>query len=95
MDAAEHDVLAYAESPREHRAKIYSTNRIRRLSGEIKRTTDVVGICPNEGAITRLIGADLLELSDDWANQRARFVTLATIGSMSDHTTVSPPAVTA
>jgi transposase-like protein len=46
-------VLAYMDFPREHRAKIHSTNPIERLNGEIKRRTDVVGIFPNEGAIIR------------------------------------------
>jgi transposase-like protein len=93
MDAAEHDVLAYMDFPREHRAKIHSTNPIERLNGEIKRRTDVVGIFPNERAITRLIGAILLEQSDEWATQRARYMTLETIGTVSDNPTVSLPAV--
>ncbi|MBB3898574.1 transposase-like protein [Roseococcus suduntuyensis] len=95
MDAAEHDVLAYMDFPREHRAKIHSTNPIERLNGEIKRRTDVVGIFPNEGAITRLIGAILLEQSDEWATQRARYMTLETIGSVSHNPTVSLPDVAA
>jgi transposase-like protein len=52
MDAAEQDVLAYIDFPREHRAKLHSTNPIERLNGETKRRTDVVGICPNEAAST-------------------------------------------
>ena len=66
MDAAEEDVLAYMDVPREHRPKIHSSNPIERLNGEIKRRTDVVGIFPKEAAITRLIGAILLEQSDEW-----------------------------
>ena len=65
------------------------------LNGEIKRRTDVVGIFPSEPAITRLIGAILLEQSDEWATQRARYMTLETIGSVSDNPTVSLPAVAA
>jgi transposase-like protein len=93
MDAAEHDVLAYMDFPREHRAKLHSTNPIERLNGEIKRRTDVVGIFPNEGAITRLVGAILLEQSDEWATQRARYMTLETISAISDTSPVSLPAV--
>ena len=44
MDAAEPDVLAYMTFPKEHRAKLHSTNPIERLNGEIKRRTDVVGV---------------------------------------------------
>ena len=95
MDAAEHDVLAYMDFPREHRAKLHSTNPIERLNGEIKRRTDVVGIFPNEAAITRLIGAILLEQSDEWATQRARYMTLETISAISDTAPVSLPAVAA
>jgi transposase-like protein len=95
MDEAEVDVLAYMDFPREHRAKLHSTNPIERLNGEIKRRTDVVGIFPNEAAITRLIGAILLEQSDEWATQRSRYMTLETIGAVSDNPTVSLPAVAA
>ncbi len=85
MDEAEPDVLAYMTFPREHRAKLHSTNPIERLNGEIKRRTDVVGIFPNEAAITRLIGAILMEQSDEWVVQRARYMTLETMAPVSDN----------
>jgi putative transposase len=85
MDDAEPDVLAYMTFPKEHRAKLHSTNPIERLNGEIKRRTDVVGIFPNEAAITRLVGAILMEQSDEWAVQRARYMTLETMAPVSDN----------
>ena len=93
MDDAETDVLAYMTFPREHRAKLHSTNPIERLNGEIKRRTDVVGIFPNDGAIVRLVGALLLEQNDEWAVQRARYMTLETIAQMNDDPIISLPAV--
>jgi transposase-like protein len=93
LDEAETDVLAYMTFPSQHRTKLHSTNPIERLNGEIKRRTEVVGIFPNEDAVVRLIGAILLEQNDEWAIQRARYMTLETIAPLSDDPTVSLPAI--
>ena len=50
--------------------RVDSTNTLERLNAEIKRRTDVVGIFPNEAAITRLAGALLLKQNDEWQLQR-------------------------
>lgn len=52
--------------PTQHRVKLRSTNPLERLDGEIKRRTEVVSIFPDEAAITRLVGAILLEQNDKW-----------------------------
>jgi transposase-like protein len=95
MDAAEEDVLAFMSFPREHRAKLHSTNPIERLNGEIKRRTDVVGIFPNQAAVVRLVGALLLEQSDEWVTQRSRYMTLETMTAVSDTPAVSLPVAAA
>ena len=95
MDTAEPDVLAYMGFPAAHRVKLHSTNPLERVNGEIKRRTEVVGIFPNEAAITRLVGAILLEQNDEWAVQRARYMTLESIAPIGDDPVVSLPTLAA
>ena len=81
--------------PPQHRTKLHSTNPLERLNGEIKRRTEVVGIFPNEAAITRLVGAILLEQNDEWAVQRSRYITLESISPISDDPIVGLPLAAA
>jgi putative transposase len=48
---------------------------------------------PNEAAITRLVGAILMEHRDEWAVQRARYMTLETMAPLSDNPIIMLPAV--
>jgi transposase-like protein len=59
--------------PKEHWTRIYSTNPLERLHKEVKRRTNVVGILPNDAAVIRLVGAVLMEISDEWATGRRYF----------------------
>ncbi len=95
MDHAEADVLADMGFPAQHRTKLHSTNPLERLNGEIKRRSEVVGIFPNEAAVTRLVGALLLEQNDEWAVQRARYMTLETIAPLGHDLSVSLPLIAA
>ena len=94
MRRAEDDVLAYKTFPKEHWPKIHSTNPLERLNKEIKRRTNVVGIFPNEAAITRLVGALMLEQNDEWALTR-RYMTLETVAAICDGAAMDPAMIAA
>jgi putative transposase len=92
LDRSEPDVLAYMSFPKAHRTQIHSTNPLERLNAEVKRRTDVVGIFPNDAAITRLVGALLLEQSDEWSLQR-RYMQLEGLQALADNQTARLSAV--
>ena len=92
MDEAESDVLAFMSFPKSHRVQIHSTNPPERLNAEIKRRTNVVGIFPKEPAITRLVGALLLEQNDERQLQR-RYLSLEGLQSLPDNQTARLSAV--
>jgi putative transposase len=66
LEAAEAELLAFYELPREHWSKLRSTNPLERVNREIGRRTDVIGIFPNDAALLRLAGALLIEQNDEW-----------------------------
>ena len=94
MRGAENDVLAYKHFPPEHHRQLHSTNPLERLNKEIKRRTRVVGIFPNDAAITRLVGALMMEQNDEWAIAR-RYMTLETMGNVCDDQRVDTVALAA
>ena len=51
--------------PTQPLAEVWSTNPLERVNKEIKRRARVVGIFPNEAAVTRLVGAILHDMHDD------------------------------
>lgn len=56
----------------------------------MERRTEVIGVQDRasllaEAAIHRLVGAILLEENDEWTVQRARYMTVKSVASVSDH----------
>ena len=94
LTRAEPALLAHFAFPEPHRRQIRSTNPLERLNKEIKRRTNVVGIFPNDAAITRLVGALLLEQNDEWQLQR-RYLQLEGLQTISENQAVRLSAVMA
>ncbi len=80
--AASEDLLAFSAFPVKHWKKIWSTNPLERVNKEIKRRADVIGIFPNEAAVTRLTGAILLEIHDEWAVDTRRYLPLGSLAEL-------------
>ena len=72
-DAAE-DLLSFTAFPQAHWRKLWSTNPLERLNGEVKRRSNVVGIFPNDASILRLVTAVLVETHDEWTVAERRYL---------------------
>ena len=59
------------------------------------RALDRVSLDVNEGELVALIGAILLEQNDEWAVQRARYITLESVAQLSDDPLVTLPDMAA
>jgi putative transposase len=68
------DITAFSAFPVSHWRRVWSTNPLERVNGEIKRRAGVAGIFPNEAAIVRLVGAVLLETHDEWQIAERRYL---------------------
>jgi transposase-like protein len=82
MASAREDVLAFRHFPVSHWRKLWSTNLLERVNEEIKRRTKVVGIFPNDAAITSLVGAVLLEQDEHWQLEGRRMFSLDSMAAI-------------
>jgi putative transposase len=84
------DLLAFSSFPAAHWKKIWSTNPLERLNKEIKRRTNVVGIFPNEAALTRLVTAVIAETHDEWQVCDRRYLSEGSMNKLYEHAAAPP-----
>ncbi|MFP5316791.1 MAG: IS256 family transposase [Acidimicrobiia bacterium] len=89
-DAAD-DLLAFSAFPLAHWRKLWSTNPLERLNGEIKRRTNVVGIFPNDAAVVRLVTAVCVETHDEWAVAERRYLSEESMAKLTAGDAVETP----
>jgi transposase-like protein len=65
------DGLTVLSFPADHRLRLRSTNMLESLMKRLKKRTRVVGVFPNRASCDRLIGAQLLEVHEQWLSQDA------------------------
>lgn len=64
--------------PAAHRRMLRTTNMVERLNREINRRTKIACVFPNPESVLRLVGAMLMETSEQWLGGK-RYLPLATI----------------
>ena len=84
MHEAKDEVPAFRQFHKEHWRKIWSITLLERVNEEIKRRTRVVGIFPNDPAITRLVEAVLLEQQENWQLEGLRMFSAESMAAIQD-----------
>jgi putative transposase len=66
--------LTFYAFPRAHWKMIRTVNVVERLNQEIRRRTKVARLFPNEASCERLIGAVAMNLNEEWATEKKRYI---------------------
>jgi transposase-like protein len=67
------DCLTVQTLPGHHQKRLTSTNLLENIMKRLKKRTRVVGVFPNRASCDRLIGAQLLELHEQWTTEERAY----------------------
>jgi transposase-like protein len=70
------DCLSVLALPENHRRQLASTNLLENLMRRLKKRTAVVGVFPNRPSCERLIGAQLLEVHEQWETEPRAYLNM-------------------
>ena len=70
------DCLAVLDMPVNHRRQLASTNLLENLMKRLKKRTAVVGVFPNRASCERLIGAQLMEVHEQWETETRPYLNM-------------------
>ena len=73
LDEGFEDSMAIMALPKKYRISLRTSNIVERENREIRRRENVIQIFPNEAAAVRLIGALLLDHTEDWIGSKRIF----------------------
>jgi len=75
------DCLTAEGFPERHRRKLRSTNLLENMMRRLKKRTRVVSVFPNRASCDRLIGAQLLELHEQWETETKAYFNMESVGA--------------
>lgn len=61
------DCLAVLDFPEHHRRRLQSTNMMENMMKRLKKRSVVVGVFPSRSSCDRLLGAQLIEVHEEWS----------------------------
>lgn len=74
------DCLAVLSFPEHHRRRLASTNLLENLMKRLRKRTYVAGVFPSRSSCERLIGAQLLEIQEEWQVEGEPYFNMAYAG---------------
>lgn len=73
------DCLAVLDFPEHHRRRLQSTNMLENLMKRLKKRSRVVGVFPSRSSCDRLLGAQLIEVHEEWSVQEMPYFNMQNV----------------